>query len=132
MTAAVDVDLTKMLARERHKIHLVGVAGSGVVEPRNPDGRIAEPDNLDLIGKDSYSAAAERRAKRLRSVAATRVVVITEDAVYHLELQGRQELERVVSWQKELAAVLPPILTAGADWHVAKGDDGAGSPLAGW
>ncbi len=30
MTAAVDVDLTKMLARERHKIHLVGVAGSGM------------------------------------------------------------------------------------------------------
>src|SRR5437764_9335744 len=30
MTAAPDVDLTKMLARERHKIHLVGVAGSGM------------------------------------------------------------------------------------------------------
>ena len=30
MTAAVDVDLTKMLTRERHKIHLVGVAGSGM------------------------------------------------------------------------------------------------------
>src|SRR5712692_6857057 len=30
MTAAVDLDLTKVLARERHKIHLVGVAGSGM------------------------------------------------------------------------------------------------------
>src|SRR5713101_4234203 len=30
MTSAVDVDLTKVLARERHKIHLVGVAGSGM------------------------------------------------------------------------------------------------------
>src|SRR5438445_13200374 len=30
MTAEVDIDLTKMLARERHKIHLVGEAGSGM------------------------------------------------------------------------------------------------------
>src|SRR5438105_3700439 len=30
MTAAVDIDLTKMLARERHRVHLVGVAGSGM------------------------------------------------------------------------------------------------------
>ena len=30
MTRAVDVDLAKLLTRERHKIHLVGVAGSGM------------------------------------------------------------------------------------------------------
>jgi uncharacterized membrane protein YqiK len=32
-------------------------------------------------------------------------VVITEDGVYHAELQGRHELEKVVAWQKELRAV---------------------------
>ncbi|HZZ43914.1 MAG TPA: SPFH domain-containing protein [Tepidisphaeraceae bacterium] len=31
-------------------------------------------------------------------------VVIAEDGVYHMELQGKQEIERVVSWQKELRA----------------------------
>src|SRR6266536_5874724 len=30
MTAALDLDLARMLTRERHKIHLVGVAGSGM------------------------------------------------------------------------------------------------------
>src|ERR1700730_8681694 len=30
MTATLDVDLAKMLTRERHKIHLIGVAGSGM------------------------------------------------------------------------------------------------------
>jgi uncharacterized membrane protein YqiK len=32
-------------------------------------------------------------------------VVITEDGVYHADLQGKQELERVLSWQKELRAI---------------------------
>src|SRR6266702_6829600 len=30
MTRAVDVDLAKWLTRERHRVHLVGVAGSGM------------------------------------------------------------------------------------------------------
>jgi uncharacterized membrane protein YqiK len=32
-------------------------------------------------------------------------VVITEEGVYHLDLQSKGELDRVVSWQKELAAI---------------------------
>jgi uncharacterized membrane protein YqiK len=32
-------------------------------------------------------------------------VVITEDVVYRLELQGRQELEKLMGWQKELKTI---------------------------
>jgi len=32
-------------------------------------------------------------------------VVITEDYVYHLNLQGRQELEKLIGWQRELKEV---------------------------
>jgi hypothetical protein len=29
-------------------------------------------------------------------------VVITEDLVYHLNLEGRREIEKLMAWQKEL------------------------------
>ena len=42
-------------------------------------------------------------------------VVITEDVVYHLSLQGRGELEKLLSWQKELREVagFDPVVIGG-------------------
>src|SRR5438309_1538690 len=61
MTAAVDIDLTKMLARERHKIHLVGVAGSGM------SGLAALLLELghEVSGSDKLSTQETERLQRL-------------------------------------------------------------------
>jgi uncharacterized membrane protein YqiK len=42
-------------------------------------------------------------------------VVITEDTVYHLNIQGRVELEKLLGWQKELKAVdgFSPVVIGG-------------------
>jgi uncharacterized membrane protein YqiK len=42
-------------------------------------------------------------------------VVVTEDMVYHLSLQGRGELEKLLSWQKELREVagFDPVVIGG-------------------
>jgi len=61
MTAAVDVDLTKMLARERHKIHLVGVAGSGM---SGLAGLLLQLGH-EVSGSDKLSTQETERLQRL-------------------------------------------------------------------
>src|SRR5207302_11204952 len=61
MTAALDVDLANVLTRARHKIHLVGVAGSGM------SGLAALLLELghEVSGSDKLSTQETERLQRL-------------------------------------------------------------------
>jgi UDP-N-acetylmuramate--L-alanine ligase/UDP-N-acetylenolpyruvoylglucosamine reductase len=61
MTTAPDVDLTEMLARERHKIHLVGVAGSGM---SGLAGLLLQLGH-EVSGSDKLSTQETERLQRL-------------------------------------------------------------------
>jgi UDP-N-acetylmuramate--alanine ligase len=114
MIGALDIDLAKMLTRERHKIHLVGVAGSGMSglaalllelghEVHGSDKvRTQETDRLQRLGLDFRG---EHRAEDAREAA----LIIFSSAI-KLENPvlacGREVGKPIVRRAEALAAIM--------------------------
>ena len=125
-----------------HKVQLVTVPQGkiGYVyardgEPLPPSqtlGRVVECNNFQ--DARAFLAESEARGQRGRQRAILRegvyaanlalYVVITEDVVYRLTLAGQQEVETLLTWQKELSRVdgFRPIVIGGAT-TAADGDE---------
>jgi uncharacterized membrane protein YqiK len=108
-----------------HKVTLVTVPQGKIgyvyardgqpLEPSQTLGRVVPSNNFQdarafLAEEEAKTDAAFGQRGRQRAILREGVyavnlalfVVITEDAVYRLNLQGRQELETIMNWQKQL------------------------------
>jgi uncharacterized membrane protein YqiK len=116
-----------------HKTHLVTIPQGkiGYVYARDGKpltagqtlGRVVESNNFQdarsFLGDDSSGGQRGRQRAILRegvyAINLALFVVITEDIVYRLGLQGQQELETLMSWQNELKEIngFSPVVVGG-------------------
>ncbi len=113
-------------------------------EPLPPSqtlGRVVECNNFQdartFLGLADEEGSENARGQRGRQRAILRegvyainpalFVVITEDAVYHLGVQGQRELETLVSWQRELRRMdgFSPVIVGAPIQYVADVADAA-------
>jgi uncharacterized membrane protein YqiK len=108
-----------------HKLPLVTISQGKVGYVYARDGETLAPSQTlaRVVDSNNYQDAlaflgqkgADRRGQRGRQRAILRegvyainlalFVVITEDVVYHLNVQGRAEVEKLIGWQKELREI---------------------------
>ena len=105
-----------------HKVHLVTVPQSKIgyvyardgepLQPSQTLGRVVPcnyfQDARTFLGEGEEAATGQRGRQRailregVYAINLALYVVITEDVVYRLDMQGQRELETLVTWQKEL------------------------------
>jgi uncharacterized membrane protein YqiK len=108
-----------------HKVPLVTIPQGKVgyiyardgetLEPGQTLARVVESDNFQDAAKFLYGREKGQRGQRGRQRAILRegvyainlaqFVVITEHAVYHLDAEGKQEMQKLMSWQQELREI---------------------------
>ncbi len=134
-----------------HKVSLVTIPQGKIGyiyardgEPLPPSqtlGRVVECNNFQdartFLGQADEEGAQNARGQRGRQRTILRegvyainpalFVVITEDAVYHLGVQGQRELETVVNWQRELRRMdgFSPVIVGAPIQYVADVADAA-------
>lgn len=91
------------------KIGYVYARDGRALSPSQTLSQVVESNNFQDARKFLGSGGQRGRQRAILregvyAINLAQFVVIAEDGVYHMELQGKQELERVVAWQKELRA----------------------------
>ena len=97
------------------KVGYVYARDGETLAPSQTLARVVDSNNFQDALAFLGQKGADRRGQRGRQRAIIRegvyainlalFVVITEDVVYHLNLQGRAEIEKLIGWQKELREI---------------------------
>jgi len=101
------------------KVGYVYARDGDALQPSQTLGRVADCNHFQ--DARAFLATGQRGRQRailregVYAINVAMFVVVTEDVVFHLSLQGRHELEKLIGWQKELREIggFDPVVIGG-------------------